>query len=70
MEYTLEEIKEKYVEVNAMEEPMRTRKLTALMEILEKQHGTLQMYPTKEFLATEAVQLYQEIGNARVFEEE
>ncbi|MBC1746878.1 hypothetical protein [Listeria seeligeri] len=70
MEYTLEEIKEKYVEMNAMEEPMRTKNLTALMEILEKQHGTLQMYPTEEFLATEAVKLYQEIANARVFEEE
>ncbi|WP_167468913.1 hypothetical protein [Listeria ivanovii] len=49
---------------------MRTKKLTALIEILEKQHGTLQMYPTEEFLATEAVKLYQKIANARVFEEE
>ncbi|MBC1481285.1 hypothetical protein [Listeria seeligeri] len=53
-----------------MIEPMRMKNLTALMGILEKQHGTLQMYPTEEFLATEAVKLYQEIANARVFEEE
>ncbi|MBF2355985.1 hypothetical protein [Listeria seeligeri] len=70
MKYKLEEIKEKYVKVSKTKEPARTRKLTALMEILEKQHGTLQMYPTKEFMETEAVKLYQEIANARVFKEE
>ncbi|MBC1318509.1 hypothetical protein [Listeria booriae] len=70
MKYTLDQIKAKYADVKEMEEPGRTRELTALMDILEQQHGTLQMYPTPDFLATEKVKLYREISNARVFEEE
>lgn len=69
MDYLLEEIKGKYVEVSAAKEPIRTKKLTILMGILEKQHGTLQMHLTEAFLATEAMKLYRETGDAWIFQE-
>ncbi|RQW65338.1 hypothetical protein DUK53_16850 [Listeria sp. SHR_NRA_18] len=68
MTYSLDQVREKFVQVDKMEEPKRTMELVALMDILEQQHGTLRINPTPEFMATEKVQLYREISNARVFD--
>ncbi|MBC1890083.1 hypothetical protein HCA63_17130 [Listeria booriae] len=68
MAYSLDQVRERFVQVDKMEEPKRTMELVALMDILEQQHETLQINPTAEFLATEKVKLYREISNARVFD--
>ncbi|KGL46372.1 hypothetical protein EP56_01925 [Listeriaceae bacterium FSL A5-0209] len=63
--YTLGEIRAKFTECSALEEPKRTNELVKLMNILEQEYGTHQLYPSKEFLEKEEVQLYREISMAR-----
>ncbi|MBC2057942.1 hypothetical protein HCJ57_15555 [Listeria booriae] len=65
MRNTLDQIREKYIEVDRMEEPGRTNQLVNLMNVLEEEYQTHQLNPTKEFLEREEVKLYKQISMAR-----
>ncbi|MBC1920485.1 hypothetical protein HCJ46_17170 [Listeria booriae] len=70
MIYTLEQIEQKYKEVDKMKEPTRTNQLVILMNLLEQQYRTFKLDPSADFMETEEVKLYKKISNARVFQED
>lgn len=63
--YTIEEVRAKFEQSCTLVEPERTDQLRLLMEILERQFGTMQINPSEEFMEKEEVQLYREISRAR-----
>lgn len=63
--YTIEEVRAKFEQSCTLVEPKRTDQLRLLMEILERQFGTMQINPSEEFMEKEEVQLYREISRAR-----
>lgn len=65
---SLEEIQTAYVSALDMEEPNRTKQLSSLMDVLEKEHRTFIINPTDYDLEKPDVILYREISMARNFD--
>lgn len=66
----LQHIREAYEAVKQLNEPARTNALVDLMNVLEREYGTFQIWNSDSQapdLTTPEMKLYQEISNARVF---